>query len=132
KELEAKFGSGSEFEKRMKELGKEMEAKFGPGSEFEKRMKELGKEMDAKFGPGSEFERKIKESVASSSLKEPTGKLRRQTSRDARPDLGRGDAAASAKVRKRERRIQELEAQVRKLVDEIKTLKAQESGDETE
>jgi beta-lactamase regulating signal transducer with metallopeptidase domain len=63
KEMEAKFGSGSEFEKKMEAfgeaLGKEMETKFGP--EFEKKMEALGKEMEAKFGSGSEFEKQMKE-----------------------------------------------------------------------
>ena len=47
--------------RRWKALGKEMEAKFGPGSDFEKKMEAFGKEMEAKFGPGSDFEKKMKE-----------------------------------------------------------------------
>ena len=52
KEMEAKFGPGSEFEKKMEAFGKEMEAKFGEDSEFAKRMEAFGKEMEAKFGAG--------------------------------------------------------------------------------
>jgi beta-lactamase regulating signal transducer with metallopeptidase domain len=80
-EVESKFGSGSEFEKRMEELGeqigREIEEKFGPefekkmeklgkeieekfGPEFEEKMGKLGKEIGEKFGSGSEFEKKMK------------------------------------------------------------------------
>jgi beta-lactamase regulating signal transducer with metallopeptidase domain len=65
KELDEKLGSGSEFEKAMEKLGetigKEMEAKLGPGSEFEKKMKKLGKELEEQFGEGSDFVEKMKE-----------------------------------------------------------------------
>ena len=60
KEMEAKFGPGSEFQKKMEQFGKEMEAKFGPGSEFEKQMKELGEDLGKKLGPGSDFEKEMK------------------------------------------------------------------------
>jgi beta-lactamase regulating signal transducer with metallopeptidase domain len=123
KEIEEKFGP--DFEKKMEKLGKEMEAKFGPGSEFEKKMKELGKEMEAKFGPGSEFEKQIKEARAGSRPKDSTAESGKPSSSNTR-------VGVSAKVRKRERRIQELEAQVRKLVDEIKSLKAEERRGEDE
>ena len=61
KEMEAKFGAGSEFEKKMEALGKELEAKFGEGSDFARKMEAFGKEMEAKFGAGSEFEKKMKD-----------------------------------------------------------------------
>ena len=121
KEMEAKFGSGSEFEKKMKDFGQEMEAKFGPGSEFEKKMKGLGKEMEAKFGPGSEFEKKIKELGTGSGSKAQTTRSRKPSS---------GTAEATAKDRRRERRIMELEAQIRKLAAELKSLKADDGGDD--
>ena len=60
KEMEAKFGPALSSRRRWKAFGKEMEAKFGPGSEFEKKMEAFGKEMEAKFGPGSDFEKKMK------------------------------------------------------------------------
>jgi beta-lactamase regulating signal transducer with metallopeptidase domain len=64
KELEEKLGSGSEFEKQMEKLGetigKEMESKFGPGSDFEKQMEKLGKDLEGKLGDGSEFAEKMK------------------------------------------------------------------------
>jgi len=132
KEIEAKFGPGSDFEKKMKEFGKEMETKFGPGSDFEKKMKELGKEMEAKFGPGSDFEKKIKELGTSSSSKMQTTKSKKPSSSKAQAQASPAKAEAKAKDRKRERRIHELEAQLRKLVDEIKALKADDDRDEND
>jgi beta-lactamase regulating signal transducer with metallopeptidase domain len=78
KEMEAKFGSGSEFVKQIeKEFGpdsefvkkmeafdKEIKAKFGPDSEFAKKMEGLEKEMKAKFGPDSEFTKELKEKLS--------------------------------------------------------------------
>jgi beta-lactamase regulating signal transducer with metallopeptidase domain len=63
KEMEGKFGPGSEFAKKMEALSKELEGKFGPGSEFVKKMEALGKEIEEKFGPGSEFAREIEINV---------------------------------------------------------------------
>jgi beta-lactamase regulating signal transducer with metallopeptidase domain len=64
KELDTKLGTGSEFEKQMEKLGesigKEMEKQFGPGSDFVKQMEKLGKGLEAKFGEGSEFTEKMK------------------------------------------------------------------------
>ncbi|MFI5454748.1 MAG: M56 family metallopeptidase [Isosphaerales bacterium] len=132
KEMEAKFGPGSDFEKKMEEFGKEMEAKFGPGSDFEKKMKNLGKEMEAKFGPGSDFEKKIKELGAGSSSKMQTTKSKKPSSSKAQAQAAPAKAEAKAKDRKRERRIHELEAQIRKLVDEIKALKAEDRDESDE
>jgi len=112
KEMEAKFGPGSDFGKKMEAFGKEMEAKFGPGSEFEKTMKAFGEEMKAKYGPNSEFARKIKEQAGAGSAPE---KPKKQAEAKAKP---------TAKDRKRELRIKELETQIGKLVEEIKALKA--------
>jgi beta-lactamase regulating signal transducer with metallopeptidase domain len=122
KEIEAKFGP--DFEKKMEKLGKEIEMKLGAGSAFGKRMEELGKEMEAKFGPGSDFDKKIKESASGVVSKAPTVRSRNPLSSNAQVDGGSAKARRPADVRKRERRIRELEAQVRKLVDEIKTLRA--------
>jgi beta-lactamase regulating signal transducer with metallopeptidase domain len=110
KEMESKFGP--EFEKKMEAFGKEMESKFGPGSEFEKTMKAFGKEMEAKFGPNSEFVGKTKEKAgAGSGLEKPK-----------KP--AEAKAKTTAKDRKRELRIRDLETQISKLVEEIKALKA--------
>ena len=38
------------MEELGEKLGKDMEAKFGPGSDFEKKMKELGEGLEAKLG----------------------------------------------------------------------------------
>ncbi|QEH31634.1 Regulatory protein BlaR1 [Aquisphaera giovannonii] len=69
KEMEKKFGEGSEFQKKMEAFGKEMEKKFGEGSEFEKKMEAFGKKMEQKFGPGSEFEKKMKEKAEAAEQK---------------------------------------------------------------
>jgi len=41
-----------------------MQAKFGPGSDFEKKMKGLGDEINQKYGPGSDFAKKVQEQAA--------------------------------------------------------------------
>ena len=164
--MEAKFGPGSDFEKKMKELGKEMEAKFGPGSEFEKQMKKLGKEMEAKLGPGSDFEKQMKEmgekmkekaeaaarkgSEAETDVKraqdrlEWADKMREKgyvssAARGGRAKLKEAKAGAekekpkakvTAKGRRREARIAALEAQIRKLTQELKALASEEEEDE--
>jgi hypothetical protein len=89
-----------------------MEKKFGPGSEFEKKMKDLGEDIKEKYGPDSEFAKKIKEKAAEAKAK----------------------AKDSVKLDKstKQRRIQELEAQVAKLMEQIKDLKAQGDSDKDE
>jgi beta-lactamase regulating signal transducer with metallopeptidase domain len=121
KEMEGKFGPGSEFEKKMETFGKEMEAKFGPGSEFQKRMEAFGKEMEAKFGPDSEFQKKLKEQHRSE-LEAQKESPKKPSSSQARAKEG-AKAPATARDRRRERRINELEAQIKKLIDELKALK---------
>ena len=129
KEMEAKFGPGSDFEKKMEAFGKEMEAKFGPGSEFEKKMEAFGKEMEAKFGPDSEFQKKIKEQRRA----ELEGQKRSCRAKKPSPSPARAKEGATAPAtprdRRRERRINELEAQIKKLIDELKALK-DDAGDE--
>ncbi len=148
KEMEAKFGPGSEFEKKMKALGKEMEFKFGPGSKFELEMKSLGEDMAKEFGPGSEFEKKLK---ALESLKgkgdeakiKDDAKDREKMAADARAKVeervkevrARADRTAArarteAATTRRARRIETLEAQIKKMSEELKRLKAE--GDEDE
>jgi beta-lactamase regulating signal transducer with metallopeptidase domain len=124
KDMEAKFGPGSDFEKKMKELGEGLEAKLGPGSDFEKKMKELGKDMEAKFGPGSDFEKKIKEQAEklASDLQKKAAK--KPSASEDSPTSGSPEGTAVGKDRQRERRIAVLEAQIRKLADELKALKA--------
>jgi beta-lactamase regulating signal transducer with metallopeptidase domain len=123
KEMESKFGPESDFARRMEAFGKEMESKFGPGSDFEKRMKHLGEEMKQKYGPGSEFVKKLREqSGADSDIQKKAS--RKPSSSQAEAKSGHVKDEAQTKNRKRERRIQELEAQIRKLVAEIKALKA--------
>jgi beta-lactamase regulating signal transducer with metallopeptidase domain len=112
KEIESKFGPGGDFGKKMEGFAKEMEAKFGPGSEFEKTMKAFGEEMKAKYGPDSEFARKTKEKAGAGSVPEKPKKQ------------AEAKAKSTAKDRKRELRIKELETQISKLVQEIKALKA--------
>jgi beta-lactamase regulating signal transducer with metallopeptidase domain len=123
KEMEAKFGTGSEFEKMMKDLG---EAKFGTGSELEKMMKDFGKEMETKFGPDSEFQRKVKQQAEKLGSERPEKSAK---SPSDRKNGAVGSAERSAqdptggKDGHRERRIAALEAQIRQLAEELKTLK---------
>ena len=128
-------------EKKMKELGEkidnEMEAKFGPGSVFEKKMRELNEKiergMEAKFGPGSDFETKIKEQAEKlgSELRTAAAKKRSapEGGRKTAPAKETAKAPAVAKDRQRERRIAALEAQIRKLADELKDLKDDDDRD---
>ena len=54
-EKKSKFGPGLERiwpRKKMEAFGKDIEAKFGSGSDFDKKMEAFGKEIEAKFGPG--------------------------------------------------------------------------------
>ncbi|MGP0069383.1 MAG: M56 family metallopeptidase [Isosphaeraceae bacterium] len=135
KEIEGSFGP--DFEKKMETLGekigKELEAKLGPGSDFEKSMKELGKEMETKFGPGSDFEKKIKEQAEklASDFKKKAAKT--PSPSEGGPKAGSAKEPAKAphvaKDRQRERRIAALEAQIRKLADELKALKADDDRD---
>jgi beta-lactamase regulating signal transducer with metallopeptidase domain len=61
--LDEKFVE-SDFEKKLEALGekigKDLEKKFGPGSDFERKMKSLEQEIEKKLGPGSDFEKKLK------------------------------------------------------------------------
>ncbi len=148
KEMEAKFGPGSEFEKKMKALGKEMEFKFGPGSKFEIEMKTLGEDMAKEFGPGSKFAEEMK------ALEKAKGKFEEKVKEDVKsPEKAAGEARAKVEERVREvraradrtavrarteaaasrkaRRIETLEAQIKKMSEELKRLKA-EGDDEDE
>jgi beta-lactamase regulating signal transducer with metallopeptidase domain len=125
KEIESKFGP--EFEKKMEALGKELETRLGPGSEFAKRMEALGKELEAKFGPDSEFAKKLKEKAAASR----SGSTRDQKESSSSRNLVKPQPKITVKPgSRRERRIKELEAQIKKLMDEVKSL--EESDDDNE
>ncbi len=121
KEMEGKFGPGSDFEKKMEAFGKEMEAKFGPGSEFAKKMEAFGKEMEAKFGPDSEFQKKLKEQHAAGLDAHKKAMENMPPSHAHTKDSTK--APETARDRRRERRISELESQIKKLLDELKALK---------
>jgi beta-lactamase regulating signal transducer with metallopeptidase domain len=128
KDIEGKFGPGSDFERKMEEfgkkLGKEMEAKCGPGSEFQKKMEAFGKEMEAKFGPGSEFQMKIKEQI------DAERNARKEAAKKPLPSAApRATEAPTAKDRRRERRIREIEAQINKLSEELKALRNETDAD---
>ncbi len=132
KEMEAKFGPGSDFEKKMKAMGKEMEAKYGPGSEFEKEMKAMGEKMAKEFGPGSKFAEGMKAQgkkagkakfQVEEKVKEVKEVNRARVDRAAR---GRTEAATTKKAR----RIEALEAQIKKMSEELKRLKAEGDDDE--
>ena len=132
KDMEAKLGEGSDFEKKMKGLAKELEATLGSGSDFEKKMKEMSKELEAKLGPGSDFEKKIKETS-----EKIASELKKAAKKGAAPDGGSttGPSGGTTKApapgndRQRERRIAALEEQIKKLADELKSLKAGDDQD---
>lgn len=125
KEMEAKFGPGSEFEKQMKNLGKELEEKFGDGSDFAKKMEDFGKDMEAKFGPGSEFEAKMKK--LGEEMKEkygPDSEFAKKLHKKAAEALESSKGSDKPEIAPRDRKIKELEAQVAKLMEQIKALKS--------
>ena len=88
KEIEKQFGPGSEFVKKMETFGKEMEKKFGEGSEFAEKMEALGKEMEKKFGPGSEFAKEMEKKFGEGSefAKEMQAKFKDVTKGDDKVD----------------------------------------------
>ena len=60
KEMEEKFGPGSEFAKKMEALSKKMAGEVRPRVQIRQRDgRALGKEMEKEFGPGSEFAKKM-------------------------------------------------------------------------
>jgi beta-lactamase regulating signal transducer with metallopeptidase domain len=142
KEIEAKFGSGSDFEKKIEAFGDEIEAKFGPefekkmeafgkaieekfGPEFEAKMEAFAKQIEEKFGPDSDFARKVKkdaEDRAGAKASEPA-----ETAKSSQSNASRKER--DLKVRLRDRRIRDLEAQIGKLVKEIEALKSDGSED---
>jgi hypothetical protein len=134
REIESKFGSGSEFEQKMEDLGKELESKFGSGSDFEKKMKDLGKELESKFGSGSDFEKALKDKLHG----DLDAKAKKKSSKEPSSSAVRGakdqsrpdtERVSRARDRRRARRIAELEAQIRKLASEIKALEAEKEDD---
>jgi bla regulator protein BlaR1 len=127
KEMEGKFGPGSEFQKKIEALSKEMEGKFGADSEFQKKMEAFGKEMQAKFGPDSEFQKKLKEQRRSEAG-DRKDSSKQPSSPEARPKET-AKTPTTARDRRRERRINELEAQIKKLLAELKALK-EDVGDD--
>ena len=94
----------------MKKLGEDLGKKLGPGSDFEKQMKDLGQKMKEKA-----------EAAA------PRNKAESRADRGA-PEKPK--TAASAKTRRREARIAALEAQIRKLAEELKALEDDERDDD--
>jgi beta-lactamase regulating signal transducer with metallopeptidase domain len=140
KELADKLGP--EFEKKMTEMGrkieKEMTAKFGPGSDFDKKMKAMSKELTEKLGPGSEFEAKMKEFAERlekgefrlpegaksprSGDNKPLPKVKPPSARPKPPTRSSAGGAA------REARIKALEAQLDRITAELKRLK--DAGDD--
>ena len=123
--MEAKFGEGSEFAKKMEAFGKEMEAKFGVGSDFEKRVKNPAEDMKKKYGPGSELAKNVKDKTDVDIMaRKKSNEL--ESSVRAQGELNRTEVAKHKAV-VRVCRIQKLEAQIHELVDEIKALKAEAS-----
>jgi bla regulator protein BlaR1 len=133
KEMEAKFGPGSDFEKKMEVLGKEMEAKFGPGSEFEKSMETLGKEMEAKFGPGSNFAEEMK-TLGAKVGKDLEGKLgpelKKKLENVSKATKGEMKAEKPKKAASKAARAKQLEAQIKELTKQLKKLQADDDEEE--
>jgi len=89
----------------------------------------LGKDLEAKFGPDSEFAKKLKEKAGAGGAAATPGQSSSRSSSSSRESV-KPKTKAVAKIRstRRERRIKELEAQIKKLMDEVKAL--EESGDQ--
>jgi hypothetical protein len=132
KEMERRFGPGSDFEKRMKALSKEMEEKFGPGSDFEKKMRALGeklaKEMEGKFGPGSDFEKKMK-LLEKAKAGQPAFREKPKPEENAKAGQPAAREKAKPDTGRRSQRIKALEVRINELMEELKRLKAEEEGD---
>ncbi len=78
---------GEQDAKKWEEFGKQMEKRFGAGSDFEKEMKvwsqKHGKEMELKFGPDSNFAKEMKAfKLENGKMRELSQKEREQMMRD--------------------------------------------------
>jgi beta-lactamase regulating signal transducer with metallopeptidase domain len=131
KAVEEKFGPGSDFEAKMKELGAKMEKKFGPGSDFEAKMKEFGAKMEKKFGPGSDFEKKLKEKAREDGLDQPSPAAKGKPRTEGRPSPSYPPSPKTGRLT-REQRIKDLESRINGLMLELKKLKADDSEDDEE
>jgi beta-lactamase regulating signal transducer with metallopeptidase domain len=145
-EVEAKFGPGSDFARKMEAMGKEIEVKFGDGSEIAKKMEALGKEMEAKFGPSSEVAKvgkkpaetkkkvKMKAETREKALKEKDEEAKsdeKKVSRKVEVKVAASDKAEAARA-KQARRIDAIQVAIDKLQAELKALKAESKEDEDE
>jgi beta-lactamase regulating signal transducer with metallopeptidase domain len=129
KAMMQKFGPGSEFETKMKELGQRMEKKLGPGSEFEQKMKELSVRLEKKFGGDSEFAQKLKEKTKEEKPDELPVTKKEKLQKQALPGATLSPALRLDRS-SREARIKDLESRVDKLMLELKMLKAEDRDDE--
>jgi len=155
KEMEGKFGPGSDFAKKMEAMGREMEGKFGPGSDFAKKMEAMGREMEGKFGPGSDFAKKMEKNFGPDSafakqmndamkqgnLGDPKAwskkaKLKAESEKAVPKAEVRAKVEGRAKAKptsdKRARRIEVLESRIDELTEELKKLKAESGSDKEE
>ena len=99
------------------------------GSDFEKEMKAMAERMAKEFGPGSKFSEDLKaqEKKAAKARAEVETKVREARTRiDRTAARAKADTAATRKAR----RIEALEAQIKRLAEELKRLKTE--GDEDE
>jgi len=119
KEMESKFGPGSDFVKQMEKLGKEVGAKFGEGSGFADKMAAVGKELEAKLGPGSEFEKQMKK-LGEDMKGRVDSDIAKRAQAKAVPS-----AKAAAKDDGRQRQIRQLEARVAELMEQLKALRSE-------
>jgi Zn-dependent protease with chaperone function len=143
KEMEKKFGPGSEFQKKMKGLGEEMEGKFGFGSEvkieilggdlgpeFARQMKELGDQMSREIAAGADPSEEAKKLA-----KVVKGRIVAMMPRTLTVEATKAKTEAPAKPKaksdeKRARRIEILESRIEDMMKELKELKTQGAGKE--
>jgi beta-lactamase regulating signal transducer with metallopeptidase domain len=151
KELEGQLGPGSDFEKQMKKLGEELKTKLGPGSDFEKQMREMGEKMkervESAARKGAEAETDVKRAedrlewaskmrqkgyVSDRTVEAEAAKLKeaKEVRAKAGAEKEKPKVKVTAKGRRRDARIAALEAQIRKLSEELKALEADEDEDE--
>jgi hypothetical protein len=151
--LQEKLGPGSDFEGKMKDLGtkigKELKEKLGPGSDFERMMKDIAKTLEEQFGPGSDFEKHIKEFSSEiakrakegaedlkTEAKDKTVKEKEKPKETVRERIApvRPEVRPRVEIRRerraqdvlRERRVQQLEAQIKALSRELEKMKVED------
>lgn len=145
KEMEESFGP--EFQKQMKDLGEELSKELGEGSDFAKEMEgireKVGEELSQELGPGSEFEKEMKavrEKIKSTRAKARDRKVVVDPTDDEDAEVKKARAerdkvvskAKAAGARARAQRVEQIEARLKALSEELERLKSLDSDDEDE